>query len=76
MRKRRKMLFEVRKISSRKASGRPVFSYYSDIDFGTTFYTAKPKQEFCFKEDFKIAVQWRKIDAMRFKGANYEMERF
>lgn len=61
MRKKRKLLFAIRKISSQKPSGRPVFSYYSDIDFGKTFYTAKPKQACCVKEDFSIAVQWRKI---------------
>ena len=59
MRKARKMLFMIRKRSNRRPSGRPVFSYYSDIDFGTTFYTAKPKQECCVKEDFRSAVQWR-----------------
>lgn len=59
MRKRRKMLFEERKISSRKSSGRPVFSYYSDIDFGKTFYTAKPKQACRVKTDFSVAVYWR-----------------
>lgn len=61
MRKARKDVFFIRKRSYWKTKGAPVYSYFTD-DLGTVFYTAKPKQYYCVKYDFRTAVYWRILD--------------
>ena len=59
MRKTRKQKFLERKESTHKAQGNPIYSYVSQIDFGDMAYTAKPKQEYCRKWDYRNTVLWR-----------------
>ena len=59
MRKARKQKFLERKESMDKSHGNPVYTYVSRIDFGNMAYTAKPKQEYCRRWDYRQTVLWR-----------------
>ena len=59
MRKARKQKFLERKESIHKAHGNSIYSYVSRIDFSNMAYTAKPKQEYCRKWDYRNTVLWR-----------------
>lgn len=63
MRKERKQKFLERKESIQKSHGNPIYSYVSRIDFGNMAYTAKPKQEYCCRWDYKQTMLWRYMKA-------------